>query len=98
MDPINHLLVRFLRFLGFNHAANMAVEELLGGNQANIHPDIIQATDLIVKKMDLNSNANFFPRVQSNENVVFQRVAEQFNLFNLPNGGLVQQNYFNAHP
>ncbi|KTD20991.1 Uncharacterised protein [Legionella lansingensis] len=83
MNPQNHLLVRFLRFLNFNNVADQYVNYLLGGNDVDVHPDILEAADMIVKRMAIRP-ANFLQN--PNDRIVFQRVAEQFDLFNLPTG------------
>lgn len=90
MDPENHSLVKFLRFLNFNDAAEQYVDFLLGGDTVNIHPDIVKAAELIDKRRDIFP-ANPLQR-QPNENIIFRRVAEQFDLFTLPSGLIQPEN------
>ena len=87
MNPEDYLMVQFLRFLKFHEAADQYVRFLLNECQISIHPDIVMALDLIDKRMKVHFSPFFKASTDMHpkRDIIFQRVAEQFNLSELTN-------------
>ncbi|KTC76958.1 hypothetical protein [Legionella brunensis] len=86
MNPENHMVVRLLRHLNFNMAADKLVDSLLGDDEVFIHPDVLAAADQIQRRMSLSTNEGLFAANDpQNMKVIFDRVAQQFNLSSLDN-------------
>ena len=81
MNPENHVVVKFLRFLQFNEAADMFVESLLNPNVViSFHSNVDAAvTELLERNNQLHLDS-FFASKQAD---LFKEIAEKYHLHQL---------------
>jgi hypothetical protein len=82
MGPESHIMVKFLRYLGFNQAANEYAESLRSGREVSLHATLYTAVDELIELSQqipesARGSSNFFAIEQAK---LFEIVVNKYNL------------------